>query len=73
MTPEQIGEIIGSYAWIILGIYIAHRTRHQERQWRILIAIVTLPGSVIYRIFMFFKRIISSFVIGLKEGRGEKK
>ena len=53
MTPEQIGEIIAFYAWVILGIYIAHRTRNEEqRQWRVLIAIVTLPGSLIYRFFL---------------------
>ena len=72
MNEEFIIKAIASYVSLILGIYIVHRTRHNELTWRILVAIVFFPSFLIYHIFRFIKRIIRSFISGLQEGHNNE-
>ncbi len=75
-TAVDILTVVLIYVWVGVGAYITHRARDEGCGIRILLAFLFTKGLIAYYtvyIFVVLYRTLKGFIVGIKEGRAEKR
>lgn len=70
---DYIIEFIVLVVWITVGIFVAYKTRNASCGIKILLCIVFIKGMFLFYIFDLIYTIIKQFILGVKDGRTDRK